>query len=372
MVMINRIMEIGWPTKKWPTHDMGRDMKFNKLTVCPDFKENTKLYRFMSFDKFKSLMSTRKLFFAMASELSDKFEGGHLIPGLEEECIKNRDSTFISCWTKRNPQDKDSLFMWRPHYDGEKDIAIRVSIATFFLDRYFSYLFQDEIFEKYIGNIEYDPDKEDYPEEYKINSFVPFFIKRDCFRDEKEVRIAIQDMVPENSCYSFKPYKKLEGKDVDGIPISIDLKKIEEYIISPVAEPDTVKSIKDCISKAGLNKPNIKKLPEPLDGDLDRAIEKVKLLDEYNKKSLNNFENHNKINILLEEYLNSEVKGDASGNIYCNHTGNINSNHIKTKQQCQSDKRDNYILLNILLNKTLGDRVFLCHWFTNLYLMHKF
>jgi hypothetical protein len=31
----------------------------------------------MSFDKFKSLMSNRMLFFAKTSVLSDKFGGGH-------------------------------------------------------------------------------------------------------------------------------------------------------------------------------------------------------------------------------------------------------------------------------------------------------
>jgi hypothetical protein len=42
----------------------------------------------MSFDKFKSLMSNRMLFFAKTSVLSDKFGGWTLIPGLENECIK--------------------------------------------------------------------------------------------------------------------------------------------------------------------------------------------------------------------------------------------------------------------------------------------
>jgi hypothetical protein len=66
---------------------MGRDMKFNELSVYPGFKENKNLYLFISFDKFKSPMSNRMLFFAKAIVLSDKFEGEHLIPGLENECI---------------------------------------------------------------------------------------------------------------------------------------------------------------------------------------------------------------------------------------------------------------------------------------------
>lgn len=120
MFIIQRVEEILRLTEKFPTHDMGRDMKFDKLTVCPVFKEkNDKLYRFMSFKKFNDLISNKMLFFAKASKLSDKFEGGHLIRGLEDECINNRNLTFVSCWTTNNPLEDDSLFMWRPYSNKE-------------------------------------------------------------------------------------------------------------------------------------------------------------------------------------------------------------------------------------------------------------
>ncbi len=173
--------------------------------------------------------------------------------------VNNRNLTFISCWTTNNPLEDDSLFMWRPHCKYENHIAIGISIKTFFLDRYSSCLFQDTKFEKYIGKIEYvPPDKEDYPEKYKTNSFVPFFLKRDYFTVEKEIRIVIQDMVKGDSFFSFNKYKVLDdkilnGDPVKGIPVRIDLHKIDEFIISPVANPSIVEDIKLCISNAGLD-----------------------------------------------------------------------------------------------------------------------
>lgn len=319
MVIENRIDEIVRLTEKFPTYDMGHIMGFKKLTVCPDFK-NGKLYRLMSFDKFKSLINDKMLFFAQASKLSDKFEGGHLIRGLETECINNRNLTFVSCWTTNNPSEESSLFMWRSNCDKENHIAIGISIKTFFLDRYSSCLFQDTKFEKYIGKIEYVlPDKEDYPEKYKTNTFVPFFLKRDYFIVENEIRIVIQDMVPDDSFFSVNKYKMIDknilnGDPVKGIPVPIDLHKIDEFIISPVANPSIVEDIKRCISNAGLDKSKLNPLPKPSDEVLEEAIKKVEKLDESNYKSLNSSENYKEPKIRRQDYLSQEE--DASGNIF--------------------------------------------------------
>ncbi|MDQ1252833.1 MAG: hypothetical protein QG646_1969 [Euryarchaeota archaeon] len=37
MVIVNRVDEIVRLTEKFHTDDMGRDMEFDTLTVCPDF-----------------------------------------------------------------------------------------------------------------------------------------------------------------------------------------------------------------------------------------------------------------------------------------------------------------------------------------------
>lgn len=305
---------------------MGRDMKFKKLTVSQKFKNNDKLYRFMNFEKFNYLITNKMLFFSQASKLSDKFEGGHLIQGLEDECCNNRNLTFVSCWTGNNPREDDSLFMWRPYFNKENciecenHIAIGISIKTFFLDRNSSCLFQDTKFEKYIGKIQYvSPDRKDYPEKYKTNSFVPFFIKREYFTVENEIRIVIQDMVSEDSFFSFNKYKLIDNKvlngdPVKGIPVRIDLHEIDEFIISPVANPSIVEDIKLRISNAGLDISKIKTRTKPSDKTLEEAITEVERLDKSNYESLNSFENYKKSNVLRKEYL-IQVATDASGNI---------------------------------------------------------
>lgn len=352
MVIENRVDEIVRLTEKFPTHDMGHDVEFEKLTVCTDSKINKKIYRFMSFKRFNDLISGKMLFFAQASKLSDKFEGGHVVRGLEKECFKNKNLTFVSCWTTNNPFEESSLFMWRPNCEKENHIAIGISIKTFFLDRYSSCLFQDTKFEKYVGKIEYiPPDKEDYPEKYKTNSFVPFFLKRDYFIVENEIRIVIQDMVPEYSFFSFNKYKVLDekvlnGDPVKGIPVPIDLHKIDEFIISPVTNPSIVKDIKLCISNAGLDKSNLNQLPTPSNKALKKAIEKVERLDESNYKSLNSFENYKESKILHQDYLSQEIT-DASGNTVVYHINESNDfSHKKIIQQCQCYKRDTNIKLN--------------------------
>jgi hypothetical protein len=394
MEIVSRVKEILRLTEKFPTHDMGRAMKFDELTVCTELKDNKKLYRFMSFKRFNDLISNKILFFSKASKLSDKFEGGHVIRGLEKECDKNRDLTFVSCWTANNPRDDDSLFMWRP-YDNkenciecENHIAIGISIKTFFIDRCSSCLFQDKKFEKYIGKIDYvPPDREDYPENYKTNSFVPFFIKRDYFEVENEIRIVIQDMVPGDSFFSFNKYKVLDDEIVNGNPfkgirVRIDLHKIDEFIISPVADPSIIEDIKLCIINAGLDISKLKPLTEPSDKALEKAIKEVERLDKSNYKSLNNFENYKESKILREEYLLQDsvtdqsgntvaLRGrvnpswyavarvpenpsgatlrllDASGNIVVYKTEKSNDfTHKKFVQQCQCYERDTNIKLN--------------------------
>ena len=150
----------------WPTYNIWYD----ELSVHQELQEKIKLYRYMSFEKFKLLLDKSKLFFAKASVLSDRIEGRYIFPEIAKEFLEYKNNTFVSCWTKNNPLNKSSLFLWEL-YDQEKDsVAIEISI-----DHLFSGLFQDKKFEKYLGKINYlDPDNVIYPEKYKANSLVPF------------------------------------------------------------------------------------------------------------------------------------------------------------------------------------------------------
>lgn len=307
--------------KDWPTHDMGENLKFIELSVSQKRKDNLKLYRFMRLDRFEDLFNKKALFFAQAKILSDKFEGGYVVPGLEGLCLENRDSTFVSCWTKNDPLVESSLLMWRPHsneenhIECENHIAIGISINTFFLNEGSSYLFKDKTFEKYTGSIKYLIKDDDYPKTCQPNSLVPFFLKRNDYIDEKEIRIIIQDMKQKDTSHSFKKFQISNG-----IFVSIDLKKIDEFIVSPITKSDIVDKIVSLIEKERLNKP-IKRAPLPSNKAITEAIKKVEHLNELNQKQINVDKNFKLSEIIdinygsLDQVIVLE-KGyvDASGN----------------------------------------------------------
>jgi hypothetical protein len=340
--------------KDWPTHDMGEDLKFIELSISQERKDNLKLYRFMSLDRFEDLFRKKAFFFAPAKILSDSFEGGYIISGLEELCLENRDSTFVSCWTKNDPLIESSLLMWRPHYNEENHIecenhiAIGVSINALFLNEDTSYLFRDKRFEKYMGNIKYLDQDDDYPKNYQANSLVPFFLKRTDYTDEKEIRIVIQDMKRKNSSRSFKKYQILNG-----IFVSIDLKKIDEFIVSPITESDIINKIANLIKKKRLNKP-IKRAPMPSREAFTDAIEKVECLSELNNRQIKVDENSTEYEIIELNYpMNHFVSlgdkyVDASGNcigvLGCSansDSGKKKKNlYFKSVQQCQRSVRE--------------------------------
>lgn len=314
--------------KNWSTtHDMGEDLRFIDLSVSQERKDNLILYRFMSIERFKELLDDKFLFFAKAKNLSDKYEGGNFIPELEELCFNNREYTFVNCWTKNNPLNESSLLMWRPYFNVKRQIececqiAIGVSINTFFLKTYSSYIFRDKIFEKYMGKIYYLTPGDEYLKKCQSNTFVPFFVKRDDYGDEDEIRIIIQDMKPNVPSRSFKRHQKLNGKEIPEIPVRIDLKKINEIFISPTTKCDVVYEITGWIKEKGLNK-SIKKVPMPSEKVFKEAIKKVERLNELNKKQAEASENSKQPPIIDRNYgslhqitVLSEEYTDASGNV---------------------------------------------------------
>jgi len=334
--------------KDWPTHDMGENLKFTDLSVGQERKDNSKLYRFMSIDRFKELLNTKSLFFAEAKILSDNFEGGYIIPGLDEICLENRESTFVNCWTKNNPLNESSLLMWRPHSNGENiiecenQIAIGISINTFFLNEDSSHLFLDKKFEKYIGNLKYLVQNDDYPKTCQPNSLVPFFLKRDDYINEKEIRIVIQDMKRKDTSRSLKKYQILNGKTVPGIPVLIDLKKINEILISSIAECN-INDIKGLIRDAELDI-DVKRVPMPSKEAFNEAIAKVERFNELNKKQVEGSKNPKQPQIINRNYP-VRLEGDASGNYYCGHACYDNSESGEKKNDAyiySSQNSQNY------------------------------
>jgi hypothetical protein len=288
--------------KRYPTNKMW----IPNLSVDSLENEKTKLYRYMSFEKFKKLMTENTLFFARARELSDKFEAGFQIKKFAKEFLKYRDHTFISCWTINDPESRSSLCMWKPNDKNENHVAIEVSIDKFLSDDYTSSFLQEEHFERiepYIGMVDYLEPDDDYTEKYEPSILIPFFLKRIGFAYEKEIRILIQDM---NRKGAF-PFNV--GKESKGIPVFIDLKKIDNFFISPTANYDIFEKINCLIKEAGFNKTG--KCVSIPNANYNKINEKLEFISKYNNKLPDTFESSNKLKVRNKGYI---VATDASGN----------------------------------------------------------
>jgi hypothetical protein len=288
--------------KRYPT----RKMWIPNLSVDSLENEKTRLYRYMSFKKFEKLMTDHTLFFARARELSDRFEAGFQIKKFAKEFLKYRDHTFISCWTLNDPRSRSSLCMWKPNDENENHVAIEVSIDKFLSEDYASSFLQEEHYEciePYIGMVDYLKPEDDYTENYEPSILIPFFLKRIGFAYEKEIRILIQDM-DRKGVFPFN-----FGKKSKGMPVFIDLKKIDNFFISPTANYDIFEKINCLIEKAGFNKTG--EWVSIPNANYNKVNEKLEFISKYNNKLPDTFENSNKIKVRKKEYI---VGKDASGN----------------------------------------------------------
>jgi len=229
--------------------------------------EESRLWRYMDFSKFVSMLSTSSLYFSRADMFDDHFEGAkgllkrkkrwdeHFLRFFERviksppegnECTLSEDEiiaeakrllsetdkigkrqrriTFINCW---HENDIESEAMWKL-YSGFIDNAI--AIRTTYSSLYESLGKNPSV---NIGRVQYI----DFTSQY-AGIYDSFWRKRKSFNHENEVRAIIQD------------YKsKTKGKSVE-CNLSVLL---EEIYISPSA-PDWFSNIvNDVISKYGLN-----------------------------------------------------------------------------------------------------------------------
>lgn len=177
------------------------------------------------------------------------------------------------------------------------------------INHFFSGLFQDEKYEKYMGKINYlDPRNVVYPEKYQANSLVPFFLKRNHYKDEKEIRIIIQDMDPTG------PLSFNVSNESKGMSVPIDLEKIDEILVLQKTDYSFQKEINHLIEKAGL-----KKAVETVSFLLDKSEEiskKVACINEHNKRQLDSIKNFNDFNLKNINYGTLKISYDASGNFY--------------------------------------------------------
>jgi len=223
--------------------------------------ENAKIWRYMDFTKFVSLLDKSALFFSRADKLGDPFEGSYprqniqqraalhekwlnTLPTQYKEYFEQRPKAisglykslrrcmFINSW---HENEHESAAMWKLYLKSDGGIAIRSTFSRL------RGCFGNETPDIHIGKVRYiDYLKVAISEE---DFFKPFLRKRKSFEHEREVRAIVfaygktEDGLTNLSSPAFSI----------GMPAPVDLDKLIDRIYlaptSPKWQFDLLKSI---------------------------------------------------------------------------------------------------------------------------------
>ena len=173
------------------------------------------LWRYMSFEKFVSILKTESLFYTKAYKFEDTFEGIRPQPIMDayikalrhhapeahvQGVIKIIDITrkhvMCNCW---HQNEEESRAMWDNYSNHNSGIVIKTTVQKL------KNSLSDTMFDVFIGKIKYlSPStyEECYTQNYlqsiknglvldKKWTYFPYFYKREEFEHEREVRIII-------------------------------------------------------------------------------------------------------------------------------------------------------------------------------------
>lgn len=197
-------------------------------------EQNFKIWKYLDFTKFISLLETNSLYFAKADILMDKHEGVFNSDSKLSASCKNKkfkktkNLVYLNCW---HINKYESAAMWNVYLQSNEGIAIQSTYKDL------KKSFENNKHEIRLGKIKYV----DYQEENICNKdiFYPFFHKRKSFEYEKEFRALI--------------YKNKKTKE-RGTFIPINIKTlIKKIYIAPTAE-DWIKAlVESLVKKYNLN-----------------------------------------------------------------------------------------------------------------------
>jgi hypothetical protein len=229
----------------------------------PPADENVKIWRYMDFTKFISLIVTSKLFFARADKFDDPFEGSWpkknvddrktIFQHLPEEDKRKRLEGFsfimkrfirynaLNCW---HENEYESAAMWKLYLKSDEGIAIQ---STFKLLKK-SILDNETVF---IGKVNYiDFEKEIID---PGNSYSPFLHKRKSFEHEREIRAIVSREPPsveEEPPSNWQTFNLKVDTIFDGIPIKVDIKTLIQKIhVAPNTPTWLFDLVKEVIAK---------------------------------------------------------------------------------------------------------------------------
>ena len=248
--------------------------------------DDTTLWRYMSFEKFVSILATGSLFFTRVDKFDDPFEGftPPLLTYMYELIINHAEDTekaslesavkamenwhkyiMCNCW---HQNQEESMAMWEKYQMRNSGIAIKTTMKN--LKKSLS----DEL-DIFIGQIKYSS-PETYETKYTFDYvsanisneqllYFPYFYKRKAFEYEHEVRLIIDShrLVSDYWDKNFGDIpledifqKELEFPDIceTGIPLTIDVETlIGETIISPYTEDWVTEAVRSVVLQYGFD-----------------------------------------------------------------------------------------------------------------------
>lgn len=236
-------------------------LPFESSSDFPTPDSSEKIWRYLDFTKFVSVLADKALFFCRADKFEDAWEGA-----LPKQNVKNRAAnwrigkldepsilpflsatfrnlparTFINCW---HLNKFESAAMWKLHLSNDEGIAIQTTygrLINSFVGK------TDERNHILVGKVRYlDYEEEVFPER---TSLIPFLHKRMSFEHERELRAIIQSPFPGDSSTT--------GVDEfpDGLLASVNIDTlIERVYVAPTAPAWFTDLVKSAVATYGFS-----------------------------------------------------------------------------------------------------------------------
>lgn len=226
---------------------------------------NVKIWRYLDFAKFVSLVDKQALFFVRADVLADRFEGSLSKVTVEARPIVYKEKkmlnaiqsffprffkamrkhTIINSW---HINERESAAMWQLYSKDESGIAVQSTFQRL-TDSFRKCSDKDVL----VGVVKYiDYDTEHMPEG---SSLLPFLCKRKSFAHERELRAIVQEH-PIVFQFDQKVFDYAAEQSDAGayIPVHLDV-LIENVYVSPTSAEWFLELVKSTVTKYHLEKP---------------------------------------------------------------------------------------------------------------------
>ncbi len=227
----------------------------------PPKRKSLKVWRYLDFEKLKSLIEKQAVYFSSARQFDDAFEGSitkrhynfqlkHVrgVDGLDSDFYKKHYSnafyeltrlTKISCW---HINESESSAMWKLYLRDGKGIAVQSTIGRL-QSSFKSFRLKPEYGEETlrIGKVRYIDYRTDIMEDKTMLG--RFFYKRKSYSHEREVRVALSLRMAEEFGVNI-PEK--------GVFVDADLKNLISAIhLAPSVDISFRKKVEKLISENG-------------------------------------------------------------------------------------------------------------------------